>query len=326
MLHDVGQRLGVRVIAVDRPGFGGSPFTPTHNMHSWAQSMQRLADQLHLGKFSILGASGGAPFAAACARYIPSDRIMALGLLCPLGPVTHTRGMSVVNKLLLRAAWYWPGLCRFIWKQSARWMQYDPQCMSRFALTQVDKEAMMQAPLIAEAIREAILEGLRAGAQGVVHEMILAQRDWGFHLEEIKVPHAFVWHGLKDPVVPLAMARMYEQIPGCKPTYFDDDTHTTIIIKRFSTALEALCTQHQNPNAASSVAATVSSCLQQQQLLPPPAGAALPFSLTPHTSVAGSQQLLGLTTSPSAVHPQQLAYASQWHAGLVGSTAPTPLQ
>lgn len=42
-----------------------------------------------------------------------------------------------------------------------------------------------------------MLEGLSAGAWGVVHEMALAQRCWGFRLQDIQVPHAFLWHGLQ---------------------------------------------------------------------------------------------------------------------------------
>ncbi len=33
--------------------------------------------------------------------------------------------------------------------------------------------------------------------QGVVHEMALAQRAWGFELQEIDVPHVFMWHGME---------------------------------------------------------------------------------------------------------------------------------
>jgi hypothetical protein len=42
-----------------------------------------------------------------------------------------------------------------------------------------------------------VLEGLASGAWGVVHEMALAQRCWGFRLQEVQVPHAFLWHGLQ---------------------------------------------------------------------------------------------------------------------------------
>lgn len=50
---------------------------------------------------------------------------------------------------------------------------------------------------MAQAIRAAVLEGLAAGAWGVVHEMGLAQRCWGFNMEDIKVKHVFMWHGLQ---------------------------------------------------------------------------------------------------------------------------------
>lgn len=144
MLHEAARRLNVRIIAVDRPGFGGTPFTRHHTLSSWATSLQHLSDHLRVDRFSILGASGGAPFAAACARFIPAERIAGLGLLCPLGPVNSTTkaGMAVMNSVLLGIARHCPPLLRAIWKASRHWMAWDEECMQRFALDPRDKQAM----------------------------------------------------------------------------------------------------------------------------------------------------------------------------------------
>ncbi len=48
---------------------------------------------------------------------------------------------------------------------SAKVMALDARCMERWALNPVDRQAMLSAPHIAQMIRAAVLEGLRAGAQ-----------------------------------------------------------------------------------------------------------------------------------------------------------------
>eukprot|EP00775_Hariotina_reticulata_P007354 gene7354-7565_t len=250
MLHTAAEACGARVIAVDRPGFGASPFSPQHTVANWAGMVQHLADHLQIEQFSVLGVSGGGPFAASCGRFIPAERLTALGLLCPVGPINRTTkaGMAAANALLMAIARFSPMLARGIWRASRQWMLWDEQCMSRFALLEQDKAAMQAAPHVAQAIRAAVLEGLRAGARGVVHEMKLVQRCWGFRLEDIAVKQSFMWHGLKDPIVPYGMAQAYECIPGCHMTYFADETHTTIVINRLSAALKTLA-QLQQPTA-----------------------------------------------------------------------------
>lgn len=58
MLHEAATQMGAAVIAVDRPGFGASPFDPAHSHRRWADSLQHLADHLRIDRFSVLGASG----------------------------------------------------------------------------------------------------------------------------------------------------------------------------------------------------------------------------------------------------------------------------
>ena len=129
---------------------------------------------------------------------------------------------------------------------------------------------MASAPGTANTIRAAVLEGLRHGSQGVAHEMLLArERHWCFRLQDIVVPAAFLWHGQRDPVVPLAVARQYEAIPGCTATYFPGETHTTIIVNRFAAALEALAVaahgRELQPEPGAAAAAAVAAHGRQLQ-------------------------------------------------------------
>ena len=109
-------RLGLRLLAVDRPGFGQSSFQPGRTVGAWAGDVAALADQLGLGRFSIVSISGGAPYALACAALL-SDRLDRVALLCPLGPLgvaDDRQGMLGQDRLLLALASHTPPFARAV--------------------------------------------------------------------------------------------------------------------------------------------------------------------------------------------------------------------
>ena len=50
-------KLGVRIIGVDRPGFGLSSPQPGRGFLDWSKDVAELADHLGLEKFHLIGAS-----------------------------------------------------------------------------------------------------------------------------------------------------------------------------------------------------------------------------------------------------------------------------
>ena len=66
------EKLGVRVIVADRPGMGLSDFQPERRIADWPADVVALADTLELERFSVLGYSGGGPYAVACAHTMAS--------------------------------------------------------------------------------------------------------------------------------------------------------------------------------------------------------------------------------------------------------------
>src|SRR3954471_3879496 len=61
------ERLGARLIAVDRPGLGGSDASPDRTLIDGAADVRALAAALSLERPAIVGFSQGAPLALACA-------------------------------------------------------------------------------------------------------------------------------------------------------------------------------------------------------------------------------------------------------------------
>ena len=60
-------RLGVRLISIDRPGLGGSDASPDRTLLDGAADVRALVTALSLERPAIVGFSQGAPLALACA-------------------------------------------------------------------------------------------------------------------------------------------------------------------------------------------------------------------------------------------------------------------
>ncbi len=81
---DSARRLGIRLISFNRPGYGRSTDTPP-SLASVGLDTLRVADELGVDRFAVLGASGGGPYAIATGIADPG-RVLAVGLAAGIGP------------------------------------------------------------------------------------------------------------------------------------------------------------------------------------------------------------------------------------------------
>lgn len=81
--HAAAERCGVRLISFSRPGYGRSTNTPP-SLSSVAEDTLRVADELGVDEFAVLGASGGGPYAIATGLADP-QRVKAVGLAGGVG-------------------------------------------------------------------------------------------------------------------------------------------------------------------------------------------------------------------------------------------------
>ena len=61
------EKLGVRWVGYDRPGYAGTPAVPGRDVASAAADVAGIADALGIDRFAVMGHSGGGPHALACA-------------------------------------------------------------------------------------------------------------------------------------------------------------------------------------------------------------------------------------------------------------------
>ena len=83
-LEDSAEEVGVRLLALSRPGCGHSSWAEP-SLASCGRDALEVASALGAERFAVLGISFGGPFAAATAAADP-DRVTALGICVGIGP------------------------------------------------------------------------------------------------------------------------------------------------------------------------------------------------------------------------------------------------
>src|SRR6476646_10087493 len=84
---EIWERLGVRVIMADRPGYGASTRMPGRGLASVADDLVELLDHLGLDRVPVTGGSGGGPHVLALGARHP-ERISAATVVVGAAPLT----------------------------------------------------------------------------------------------------------------------------------------------------------------------------------------------------------------------------------------------
>jgi pimeloyl-ACP methyl ester carboxylesterase len=231
--HRAAAEAGLRVIALDRPGYGLSDFRPGRVIADWPADVAEAADLLRLSSFSVAGASGGGPYALACAWRLPG-RVIQAAVISGVGPYQVpgiTRGMRWQNQIAFKWGSRWPPLARALMRSMHRNITSRPEstieALAR-AMSPVDA-AVVRRPEVRGVLIADITEAFRQGTQGAALDVVLLGRPWGFSLREIQ-PEVHLWQGEADTLVPPAMGKYQAtQIPRCNFTLLPGEGHLLII-------------------------------------------------------------------------------------------------
>jgi pimeloyl-ACP methyl ester carboxylesterase len=215
-------RLGIRLITYDRPGYPGSDRVPGRKVANAADDVEAIADYLGIDKFSVVGRSGGAPHALACAALL-KKRVICAAALSSLAPydapgLDWEHGMARSNVQAYRDAENdlgaliatlnaqagrvrdnSEGLLKILWPEL---VGNDKQVIGDIALRQII------AGIHAEALRDT--------ADGWVDDVLALGSSWEFKLSEISVP-VKLWAGGDDIFSPVDHTRwLAKRIPGAE--------------------------------------------------------------------------------------------------------------
>jgi len=205
------EALGLRVVALDRPGYGGSSAAPGAD---WRVAIEDAAEVLrHLGAPSchLIGISGGAPYARAFAKRHPelSLSVTTVGGLASLYshalpelPWAARAGLVSVRALPL------PLLRAFIRFTPLSDKNFD-QFLEKFEkkLCPADQEVLKDA-VVRRQLLKSFDQGLAPGYEGLVLDLKAFWQLSALEFFELHCPW-HLWHGAEDRVVTPLMGRGY---------------------------------------------------------------------------------------------------------------------
>ncbi len=237
------RELRLRLIAVDRPGIGLSDPMPGRRLLDWPTDIEELSRRLDVASFSVVGWSGGGPYALACAAAL-EERVTSIALVSTPAPLAGSADPAYLRRLdrsAVRVADRAPWMIRL-----AMWHWGRPQrrdAAAFFERSVAEMCAADQAVLSDEALRSRMIansaELYRQGGRGMYDEALVLARPWGFELADVRAP-VNVWQGKRDETVPEAMAHhLAREIPNATLRLFDHDGHH-LLYRRWPEILAAL--------------------------------------------------------------------------------------
>jgi pimeloyl-ACP methyl ester carboxylesterase len=210
---------GVRIIAPERPGVGGSTPYQYDNLLGWASDVEMCADRLGVERFAAIGLSGGGPYVLACAAAMP-DRMVSgavLGGVAPtVGPERASGGIVALaarTQALTSRTQSLMGVGLWLGVQSIKpvsGLAFELYCR----ISPEGDQRVFRTPGMKEFFLDDLLRAARRQFRAVPLDIVLFGRDWGFELRSITVPIHF-WHGDADNIVPLAHGEhLASLVPG----------------------------------------------------------------------------------------------------------------
>lgn len=214
-------RLGIRWLSFDRPGYGGSTPVPGRNVASAAALTAAVADAVGVDRFATMGHSGGAMHALACAAMLP-ERVRAVVGVSALAPyraegLSWFSGMARSGEAALRAAAAGREAKE---RHEASASQVDP------GFTASDEAALAGEWAWFSSVVGPALDG---GPGGLIDDDLAYVAPWGFDPARIEVP-VLLLHGGLDRIAPVAHGRwLANRIPAAELSVLPDAGHLSVL-------------------------------------------------------------------------------------------------
>ena len=221
---------GLRLLLVQRPGFGESTPLPGRTLLDFAGDVGAFADALRLERFGIVGVSAGGPYAVACAHRL-ADRGLtaaaAVSSLSPLGRPCDAPGLARRVRLPLRALVTAPGLATRLGDWTVRLVARHPDLLLRAMAAgapPADRSHLDDGATSQTAV-DAFLAATAGGVRGLIDDHLITSRPWGFDLSAVG-GRVHVWHGMGDNFVPVDHAlQLAAALPRCEVSLDPNEGH-----------------------------------------------------------------------------------------------------
>jgi pimeloyl-ACP methyl ester carboxylesterase len=233
---------GLRIVGIDRPGYGLSTPQPGRTIAGWMPEALAVADHLGIGQFAAVGISTGGAFALALAALAP-ERVLGVVACCSMTDMRWPEGRATMSRPHTHAVWEAPD---------------RPAALAAAVDAHGENGSKMRGGGTAPALAPSDLalfrdpewmRGVMAefpamfahGLEGYTDDRLADGPGWvSFDVTSIQCPVA-VLHGGSDRMVDVIHARhTAELVPGAELAIFDDLGHLSIVTKVVPTLISLL--------------------------------------------------------------------------------------
>ena len=228
-------KRGLRLITVDRPGYGRSSPKLGRTFVDWVEDLIQLLDQLEVDTVSMVAHSSGGPYALACASLLSMvGRVVLVSTIAPLdvggAPATFSDDPSEVE--LVELARRNPDQARAVIAGAAGWLAEDPDRFLDLPRPEPDSQ-LLQQPDVKSMFMSTIREAVRQGVDGYATDEVLCRRPWGFEVGAIG-RQVSIWHGAQDVGVTPAHASALDGMMPQSQVHFDPAQGHGLILARWT--------------------------------------------------------------------------------------------
>ena len=212
-------RLGIKLLAPDRPGFGRSTPARERSVATVAHDLLALVDRLGFRRFGIVAQSGGTPYALAVAQ-ASGDRVTGLAFIGGIAPLSQRHALHDVARpirILFLLARHAPWLLRLLFSSLSRQSAKDPETVAR-------KYADRMPPADRRVLDDPTIWAIHATSSAEIvsrpaalaREMRMLVQPWPIDYARITAPAA-LWVGELDRTHPPSMSLRLAKLLGRSP-------------------------------------------------------------------------------------------------------------
>jgi pimeloyl-ACP methyl ester carboxylesterase len=226
--------LGLRLVSVDRAGYGGSDRLRGRTVADVATDIAAVLDALGIERAVTFGLSGGGPHALACAALLP-DRFTAVAVMGGVAPweaegLDYFEGMAEANVVEFKQSLKGPEAIEAeAAAQAASLASAEPAAVVEVLgpLCSPPDQAVLEE--LGAWLSQGMAEGCGPGPAGWIDDDVAFVRPWGFDPKDVGVP-VTIWHGEQDAFVPPGHARwLAGRIPGARLRLLPDHGHLSLV-------------------------------------------------------------------------------------------------
>ena len=227
--HDAANEAGLRLVGIDRPGYGSSTVLPGPSVAGWVPDALAVADHLGIDRFVTVGVSTGGAYALAVAALVPA-RVIGVVACCSVTDMRWQPARATMSGPHAHAVWDAPD------RPAALAAAIDSHGEDGHklrdglgpALAPSDR-AMFTDPQWMKAAMAAFPVMFAQGLEGYTDDRLADGPGWvSFDAAAIRCP-VVVLHGGRDVIVdPVHARHTVDILPNARLAIFDDHGHFSI--------------------------------------------------------------------------------------------------